>query len=231
MPDPVAVRIKTPRPVVLLATDHLDGCTIPFHQHERCQLVHAVSGVMTVATEQGVWVVPPNRAVWVPAHTQHEVVASGQLFLRSIYIKPEAVPPHMPHGCFVVSVSPLLQELILHAVSMPQHYRRNSPEERIIQVILDRIAVLEVSPLTLQIPKDPRLYGIFRMLSEDPADGRTLEEWGAAVGATGRNLERLFHAETGMSFGKWRQQLRIMEGLKGAGHEGARNFRRPPDGI
>ena len=214
-PDPVADRLNIPRPVVVLATNYPDGHVIPFHQHERCQLLHGVSGVMTVTTEKGIWVIPPNRAVWLPALMPHQIAASGELMLRSVFINPDAVPPGVPSACTVVSVSPLLRELILHAVSIPKDYRRNSPEERILKVILDRISALEVHPLTVPIPKDRRLKSIFRMLLEDPADNRTLEEWGVEVGATSRNLARLFRAETGMSFGQWRQQLRMMEGLKG----------------
>jgi AraC-like DNA-binding protein len=33
------------------------------------------------------------------------------------------------------------------------------------------------------------------------------------VGASPRTLARLFREETGLSFGQWRQQLRIVEGV------------------
>jgi len=114
----------------------------------------------------------------------------------------------------VVTVSPLLKELILHAVKMPTDYPLDSPEERIMRVILDQIQHLDVKPLSLAIPKEPRLNKIFRELSENPGNKRTLEEWGKLVGATRRTLTRLFHSEIGMSFGQWRQQIRILESLR-----------------
>ena len=46
-----------------------------------------------------------------------------------------------------------------------------------------------------------------------PADKRTLEEWGHAVGASGRTLARAFAAETGMPFGRWRTLLRLQAAL------------------
>jgi AraC-like DNA-binding protein len=68
--------------------------------------------------------------------------------------------------------------------------------------------------LDLPIPGDERLQRIFAGLTENPADNRTLEDWGKTVGATSRTLARLFRSETGMSFTQWRQQVRILEGLR-----------------
>lgn len=213
-PDPLTDRVNVSSPVTALATNYPDGHVIPLHQHSHCQLVHAVSGVMTVTTAKGIWVIPPHRAVWVPAHIPHEISASGELLMRSLLIKPEHVPSKFTAECFVVSVSPLLKELILYAVTLPQAYNINSHEDRIIQVIIDLIACLEVEPTKVSIPSDRRLLSIYKMLLADPADNRSLVEWGMEVGATNRNLARLFRAELGLSFGQWRQQLRVIEAMK-----------------
>ena len=60
----------------------------------------------------------------------------------------------------------------------------------------------------------PARWRIYKRLSMNPGDNRTLEKWGNVVGATGRTLTRRFRSETGMSFGQWRQQVRILEALK-----------------
>ncbi len=205
--------IEAPRPIVGLAKEFPSGYLIESHQHTRSQLLYASTGVMTVTTDGGIWVVPPLRAVWVPAQTQHQIKASGNLSMRTLYIDPEHCD-RTPEHCCVVTVSPLLRELILNAVKMPTDYPLNSPEERIMSVILDQIQHLDVKPLSLAIPKEPRLNKIFRGLTENPGDKRTLEEWGKLVGATRRTLTRLFHSEVGMSFGQWRQQIRILESLR-----------------
>jgi AraC-like DNA-binding protein len=83
-----------------------------------------------------------------------------------------------------------------------------------MSLILEIIQFSSPAPLDLPIPRDPRLRKIFEQLSGHPADGRTIEAWGARVGATGRTLSRLFRAETGMSFHQWRQQLRLLEALR-----------------
>jgi len=216
--DPVEEITSIPRPIVALAKEFPSGHLIPFHRHARSQLLYASSGVMTVTTTKGIWVVPPLRAVWVPALTEHQIDCSGRLSMRTLYFKPEVVSK-LPLHCCVVSVPPLLRELILYAVTLPSLYKPNSHEERLMEVTLDLIQTLEVTPLDLQIPRDIRLKKIFNTLTENASDNRTLEEWGKTVGATSRTLARLFRYETGISFRQWRQQFRILEALRRLGQE------------
>jgi mannose-6-phosphate isomerase-like protein (cupin superfamily) len=55
------------------AVRHLRSYLIPTHTHDWHQLIYAGEGVMWVQTSQGEWVVPPNRAVWVPAGVEHSI--------------------------------------------------------------------------------------------------------------------------------------------------------------
>jgi AraC-like DNA-binding protein/mannose-6-phosphate isomerase-like protein (cupin superfamily) len=214
--DDVEYVERIPRSIVAVALDYPNGYHIPPHRHKSAQLLYACTGVMTVTTKKGIWVIPPQRAVWVPALVEHQIFVSGRLSMRSLYIKPEA-ESDLPVECCVVTVPPLLRELILHAVTLPRIYPLNGPEARIMNVILDQIRSLSVSPLDLPIPKDPRLKKIHRAFIVNPADNRTLEAWGNMVGATSRTLTRLFQAETGMNFRQWRQQVRILEALRRLG--------------
>lgn len=202
-----------PRPIVGMSKEFPSGHIIESHQHIRSQFLYASNGVMTVTTDEGIWVVPPLRGVWIPAQTLHQIKISGNLSMRTLYIDPGHCMD-TPEHCCVVSVSPLLRELILHAVKMPSLYLLDSPEERIMNVILDQIHYMDITPLSLPIPRDQRLRILFLKLSENPGDHRTLEDWGKLVGATRRTLTRLFQSEIGMGFGQWRQQIRILESLR-----------------
>ncbi len=216
--DPVKEVTSIPRPIVAMAKDFPSGHLIPFHQHDRSQLLYASSGVMTVTTAKGIWVVPPLRAVWVPALTGHQIVCSGKLSMRTLYIKPDTASK-LPKECCVLSVPPLLRELILYAVTLPRLYESNSLEEKIMHVIIDLVQTLKIAPLDLPIPADIRLKKISERLKIHPGDNRTLEDWGKSVGATSRTLARIFRYETGMSFRQWRQQMRILESLKRLGRK------------
>jgi AraC-like DNA-binding protein len=173
---------------------------------------------MTVTTVGGVWVPPPLRAMWIPAFAEHRIRASGHLSMRTLYIKPEA-SRDFPPSCRVVSVSPLLRELIVYSATLPRFYEPGSHGERVMRLILDLVRFSDPFPLDLPIPRDARLRRMFDELSAHPAECRTLEEWGLRVGATGRTLSRLFRAEMGMSFHQWRQQLRLLEALRLLGRE------------
>ena len=211
--DSVDDILTLPRPIVGMAREIESGDVISRHQHIRSQLLYASSGVMTVETDTGLWVVPPLRAVWIPAYTHHQIHASGHVSMRTLYIQPE-IDTGLPETCCVVSVTPLLRELILQAMAIPPLYELNGPEERLMNVILDQIQILNVAPLELPIPKDSGLKKIYEHLTAHPEDNRTLADWGNTVGATGRTLARRFRMETGMTFGQWRQQVRILEALK-----------------
>ena len=52
------------------------------------------------------------------------------------------------------------------------------------------------------------------MLQKEPSDSRSLIELSKFAGASKRTLERLFKHETGLGFGKWRQQLRLGHALR-----------------
>lgn len=216
--DPVEEITKVPRPIVAIAKEFPNGRLIPFHQHDRSQLLYASSGVMTVTTLKGLWVVPPLRAVWIPALTEHQIGCSGNLSMRTLYIIPEAASK-LPIECCVVSVPPHLRELILHAVTLPRLYELNTLEERIMNLILDLVQILKITPLALPMPTDARLKKISEALTVNPGDNRTLEDWGKSVGATDRTLARLYRLETGISFRQWRQQMRILESLRRLGRE------------
>jgi AraC-like DNA-binding protein len=201
-----------PRPIGAMAKDFPDGFFIQPHAHPRHQLIHASSGVMRISTAQGAFVVPPHRAVWMPAHEVHDVRMAGAVAMRTLYVAPETVAP-VSRQCCVVAVSPLLRELILRATSLPLLYDEGGAEGRVMALILDELRVLPVLPLALPMPSDARLLKMCRAMLDDPSDTSTLAGWGKRIGASSRTLARSFQRETGLSFARWRQQARLLEAL------------------
>jgi AraC-like DNA-binding protein len=209
----VADYLRVPRPVGAMAKDFAAGYQIPEDTHTRGQLVHAVSGVMSVRTAHGIWVVPPERAVWVPPGTLHSTRMSGEVAMRTLYVRNRECA-RLPARCCVINVTPLLRELILRAVELPLYYDEAGPGGRVMALILDELEVAPVLPLHLPQARDARVARVCEALSAHPADARGLAEFGAAVGASERNLARLFVRETGMTFAAWRQQARLVAALE-----------------
>lgn len=203
-----------PRTVVTYARDLAAGETLPMHHHRRAQLVYASSGVMAVTTGAAAYVVPPQRAVWMPGGVEHRIDARSRVAMRTLYIEPEAVRK-LPSEVCVLQVSPLLRELIVAAVTNGNEQDDvDSPQARLKAVILDQIQTQPVASLALPMPTEPRVLHITRALLRDPSDWRGLDAWAGEVGASKRTLTRLFKNQTGMSFQAWREQRRLLRALE-----------------
>jgi AraC-like DNA-binding protein len=133
--------------------------------------------------------------------------------MRTLYFAPEvAAPPKS--SVFVLGISPLFRELILHACTVRAWRVAKPKERRVIDLLLDLVADAPTIPLTLPEPRDPRAAKVAARLIADPSDSRTLADLAKGSGAAARTIERAFVADTGMTFGKWRQQLRLLHGMR-----------------
>jgi AraC-like DNA-binding protein len=208
---------RVPRPVAAMARDLPPEYEIPWHSHPRFQLVYGAQGVMTVETRAKAaagetWVVPPQRAVWMPPGIEHRILTSGKVKFRTLYVAPEAARA-MPQRCEAFAITPLLRELILRATELPVEYDEGGAAGRVMQLILDELASLVRLPYNLPMPATDILSRICRTLVENPNDRITIEELGARHGTTTRTLARRFRRETGMSFSEWRRRARLLRAL------------------
>ncbi|WP_329583846.1 helix-turn-helix transcriptional regulator [Kitasatospora sp. NBC_01250] len=183
------------------------GERVDWHLHSDNQLISPGLGVLRVFTPAGSWVVPPHRAVWVPAGVAHAHQAHGPAELRCLAFAAALNPLSLDRPT-VLALTPLLRELIA-ALTGPQALGRATLE----QAVLEQLRAAPELPLGLRTPRDPRLRDLAGLLAADPADPRTLAQLGAAVGAGERTLSRLFRRETGLSFPQWRAQLRLQHAL------------------
>ena len=196
-----------------IVPEYADGQVIRTHTHPWHQLVYASRGVMTVRTPEGAWVVPTNRGVWVPAGTRHSIQMSGAVSLRTLYIVPR-LSRSLPGNPRVVGISPLLRELILRIVELESLSPRNPEHAHLVSVLLDHLHVMQSDAVHLPLPRDARAKRIAAMLQKLPSDTRTLGNLSRVAGASKRTIERRFKIETGLGFGKWRQQLRLGHALR-----------------
>lgn len=202
-----------PQAVVTHGRDLCKGDRLAMHRHRRAQLVYASDGIMTVTTQSASYLVPPQRAVWMPGGVSHQIDARSDVNMRTLYMEPEACRG-LPLEVCVLNVTPLLRELIVAAVADGPIYENNSPLARIMAVILDQVRAQSVASLALPMPTDTRLLRVTRALIENPGDSRDLDQWARSVGASKRTLVRLFPQQTGMSFRAWRQQRRLLRALE-----------------
>lgn len=199
--------------ITTLTHDYPARHVIPLHFHDRDQLVYASRGVMTVWTRDGTWVVPAHRAVWIPAGVPHTITMSGSVAMRTLYLKPR-LATGLPRDCCVINVPTLLKELVLYACTLRRLRKSVRWQVHLIAIILHQLEAVQTVPLQLPHLSDARLVRIAEIFIRNPRDSRTLAQLCRVSGASKRSIERLFQQEIGMTFGEWRQQLRLMHGMR-----------------
>lgn len=195
------------------ATDYPENWHIPPHAHDKHQLIYAIEGVMVVNSAQSQWTVPPSRGLWMPRGQVHAIRCVGAIKMRSVFVQADD-SLDLPGETRAVSISPLLSELIKVSVDMPHPHRPDSREARVMRLILDELEILPTLPLNLPQPDDPRLRKICAALQRNPGDSSTLAHWSEHLGLDEKTIQRLFHKDTGMTFGQWRQQARLLLALE-----------------
>src|SRR3954447_27086362 len=124
----------------LVARNYRKGTRLDTHMHREAQLVYAIRGTMQVTTPKGRWLVPPDRAVWVPARLEHSIDVLADLEMRTLYFDLAWLARENRSASldaeFVVRVSQLLHQAILALFDA----RNNSDRTG----LLVRLAVLEL---------------------------------------------------------------------------------------
>src|SRR6478736_3255140 len=141
----------------MIANSYKKGVRLDAHMHREAQLVYAVKGTMQVTTPKGRWLVPPDRAVWVPARLEHSIDVLADIEMRTLYFD-LAWLAREPRSAsldaeFVVRVSRLLHETILALFDGGADPDRTG--------LLTRLAVLELhhaedSTTFIPLPHEPR---------------------------------------------------------------------------
>jgi AraC-like DNA-binding protein/quercetin dioxygenase-like cupin family protein len=208
-------RISTGDGIHMIANHYARGTRLDTHLHREAQLVYAARGTMQVTTPKGRWLVPPDRAVWVPARLAHSIDVLADIDMRTLYfdlawLAREQGESELTEE-FVVRVSPLLHETILALF--------DGRNDRDRTTLLIRLAMLELhqagdSATFIPLPKDPRCRRAAELVLADPAGAHEIEIVAEKIGTSVRTLSRLFTAETQLSFKSWCQRARIAAAIE-----------------
>jgi len=172
--------------------------------------VFALGGGVTCRVPSGLWMVPPHCGVWVPGGMEHSNIATANARIFFVYIEPGAAD--LPDRCCTLSISPLLRELI---VELADHGQDDDSRMAVLaKVLLSELPRMPVQQLHMPISSEPRLRRIVDALAENPADRSNLAEWARRVALSESSLARLVVRETGLSFGRWRQQLHLIVAIR-----------------
>jgi AraC-like DNA-binding protein len=199
----------------LVARDYRKGVRLGTHMHREAQLVYAAKGTMQVTTPKGRWLVPPDRAVWVPARLEHSIDVLADIQMRTLYFDLKWLAREQRSRSleaeFVVRVSRLLHESILALFD-----GRDEPDRA---DLLIRLAMLELhqaeDPTTfIPMPHEPRCRRAADIVLADPTETHDIADLAHEVGTSARTLSRLFSAETQLSYKSWCQRARIAAAIE-----------------
>ena len=181
------------------------------HAHRKGQLIISLRGAVSCEVEDALWLVPPGHAVWVPGEIPHSCRVTKNADTCFLFIEPRAAA--MPEICCTLAITSLVRELVLYLAEQGQDYSPDSKTARLAAVLLEHIPDVPVEALHLPVSDHPKIRNMAEALFNEPDDRRTLKQWAAHLVTSERSLARLIKEATGMSFGRWRQQLHLMIAL------------------
>jgi AraC-type DNA-binding domain-containing proteins len=185
----------------------IPAASVPTKVHEDCHLlVLQYRGSSRFTLDGRSFELAVGHALWVPAGVMH-----------SLYVREDSVllPMTIPGDRITEALeSPIILDVdrdlhILCLVYIQSLYSLIRPEgdfgEQLITLIDKRLT----ESTTLPMPSSPAPLHIARILCDNPADDRSIGELARAAHSSERTIERLFQAETGTTFRRWRRHNRM----------------------
>lgn len=185
---------------------------VPLHVHRKGQLILALHGAVTCTAGNEIWIVPPNCGVWIPGGMPHSARATANARLNYLFVEPGSAK--LPQNSCTLSVSPMIREMVDRLARERADYLADSHAARIARVILDELAQMPHERFNLPISTHPKIRAMADALTIEPSDRSTLSDWAKRVAMSERSLARLLIRETGLTFGRWRQQLHLVVALR-----------------
>lgn len=214
--DPWRYAPSSERPLRAKARRMAHDMDIQPHQHDWAQLVFSLEGAVRVQAETGdtaqAFIVPPSRAVWIPAGVVHAVMAISEAELRTLYAHASVAPAGWQR-CRVFEVSALLRELVRELAAGDERWEP-AREALLAPLLLDELGRAAPLALGLTLPQDKRLRRLCEALLAAPQQHALLADWAQTVGASERTLARLFREELGTSYRQWREQALLAQALQ-----------------
>ncbi|GFZ99981.1 AraC family transcriptional regulator [Dyella caseinilytica] len=192
-----------------LQRKHPRGTFVEPHAHEWAQVLYAIEGVMWVEVGQEALVVPPQRAVWLPAGLPHSIRMMSAVQMRNLYLQPQVVTSLSPRG-EVFEVSPMLRQLIV-TMTEEGDLRSDDYRDAAYRLIVLELLAAKHNSLRIALPNgaDRRLGSVCQAVIDNPSQDISLEQHAERAGASVRTISRLFTQELGVGFAEWRRQVQL----------------------
>ena len=205
-PDKITV------PLVGISYDDFMSLEEP-HAHRSAQLIYVSKGSFKLDIAHKQFLVPSSNAIWIPSFMEHSAFSTTKIHYRSLYFDVDYFTT-LPKDMQVISVSPLLKALVEKACLFSLDYSQNSPESRLGTVIVDEISGAETQPYYLPLSHHASISAILAYVLEHLDETHTATEIAKNFAMSDKTMSRLFKRETGMCFGQWFLQVKLMKAIE-----------------
>lgn len=199
-------------PVTGVVARYPAGHSVPEHSHRRGHLLYAAKGVLLVEAATGRWLVPPTAAVWLRPNVPHRLVIPVSAQVHGIFIREDSAA-HLPTADSVFHVSALLRELIGALTRLNPKSPPTKRERLLGELFTEELRLQRSLPFHLPWPSDAQIRKVCDRLVHDPAHSATADDWAASLAMGTKTFHRRFLKSTGLTFGRWRQQMRLMSSM------------------
>ncbi|WP_104665932.1 AraC family transcriptional regulator [Ensifer adhaerens] len=183
------------------------GLVIEAHVHPFPQLLYAQAGVLSVSTDQGNWVIPPHRALWLPPLCVHEVRMLTDTNITSLMLRTCAGLDALE--CSVLDVSPLLRALLLSALQLDAARDKTEREDLMLALLKAEIVAARTNVSPIPLPKNEKLRALCQAAVGNLLIDCPVTYFADELGITVRTFSRLFKREIGMSYREWMDRVRV----------------------
>lgn len=184
---------------------------VPMHSHTNCQLNYVKSGAIRLLTPDSAWVVPQQRVIWIPSRQPHSVECRSMASGWKIMVPP-SYGTSLPKTVAVLKTGHLL---VAALESIPGENDSITPAKlKLLQQLIQlELREARSEALGVSLPRSVRLRKITDVLLERPDDPRDIDAWAQEIGMSRSTFTRKFAAETGSSFGAWKQAVALGRAL------------------
>lgn len=180
------------------------------HSHSRHQVLYASRGALTLFTAGGSWLLPPERAAFLPAGVAHRVHSDGPVSLRTLYLDPSLAG--LPRALRVFEVPALGRELIAFAMRFGASKRLDRLGTTTFALIAELAGAWAETPCPFELPcgESEETLRATSVIRADLAADLTADDVARAAGVSVRSLHRKLVHETGLSFREYLVRARVL---------------------
>ena len=197
-------------PTLALARDFVGGSIVPAHSHRVGQLLHTLTGVILAETPGRAWAIPPGRALWIPANTNHGFKTVGAARVRTLYIASEAAGL-LPAEPRILRVTPLVRELIVRTEADGRNGTSERVQSLLVPLLMAELADAITEDLSVPWPTSRAMLAFAQKANDQ--EGASLSDVAATLGISAKTLARKFRRETGMSPDQWRRHTKLLAAI------------------